>query len=222
MALGDGAFREYLVAQGNLRDLIASVKLTQTDRANDELRRACTVLVCAALEGFLGRLGEEHLDATLDPYDTMTGAQKVAVAATAVGTFAELNRALDVIDVGAADRVARTIRRVNEWLEVPGAYAKSGAEPTLGGFWEPDAAPKVLERLLVQLRSDGERFFSWMGRNGIDDGALWVTLQQLVRLRNDVAHGDRLLPSPSLDELRTYRSRVHLIVRRIRIYCTEP
>lgn len=217
MPLGEYAYTRYLGDQRLLRQVLEAAFGSP---ASDEIRRASTVLLCAAFEGFLKRLAEEHLDGMSGEWADLPAAHRMSIASTVlVETGSLQSRIRQVRNPDDAEAVSRTITRLAGWLSDTSSFAKAGTEPNLSGFWQPDAAPKVVERLLAQLRGGGDPFFAWVRTRGADGGSLWVNLEQVVKLRNDVAHGHRLHPTPTTHELRTYRVRMHIVAKLALSYC---
>jgi len=81
----------------------------------------------------------------------------------------------------------------------------------LRGFYE-EAAPKAVDALLSAFHPQGQSFFDWLEAQGIDRGILWKNLQNMVNMRNEIAHGN-LSQKPTLVDARRFAGTARTLVQ---------
>ena len=155
------------------------------------------------------------MDSITVAWDSMLPAEKKVVASYIAADLAGLANDIEPEGVGEvkqAERVATTVRRVSDWIDIPGAFSREIQEVRLGPFHDPGNVVKAITKLLLQLRSDGMPFFDWLGAAGVDQSAYKASLESLLVLRGDVAHQLRQNAQPTIEELRQHQRRLALLV----------
>lgn len=215
------AYRAYRGAHAEIRELLHDLD-SATDGVSKRLTlRGVAVLICAELEAFLREVVQDRMDTISEPWSGMSIAERKVVAGHALEELSGLVDRLENIGVREkkhAEQVAAAIRRLGSWLDSPGAFAKEVRDASASHFYDPSNASVAIDKLLVQLRSDGLSFFDWMGSIGADPSVYRASVESLVGLRGDVAHQLRQNAQPTVAELRLHQRRVGVIVRLAQTY----
>jgi hypothetical protein len=83
------------------------------------------------------------------------------------------------------ERLRKKVHDVSNCFEQPASVIP----PAIRGFYR-GGGPKAVERLLSQFRRDGQSFFGWLNRRGVDLSRVQTILAQLVTYRTEIAHGN--------------------------------
>lgn len=185
--------------------------------------RSASVLICAELEAFLREIVQGRMDSISSAWVDMVPAERKVVAGHALEEMSSLIARLDdhgTKELKRAEQVAKTIRRLGEWLDTPGAFAGEIREVRVTHYYEPPNVFEAIGKLLAQIRDDGMPFFDWLGSRGVDQSVFRASLESLIVIRGDVAHQLRQNARPTVEELRLHQRRVASLVRLALQYVT--
>jgi hypothetical protein len=185
--------------------------------------RSLSVLICAEFEAYVRAVVQAVMDAIVDDWTGMLPAQRRLVA---LHILAEIERIAaeytgEPIITQRAEKIAQRTERISGWLTIPGQFARDTADVRLPDFHDPRNVARTVERSLVQLRNDGMLFFDWLGSFGADQSTLRDALRELVSLRNDVAHQERLNLQPTYYQVGDFLTLTATLVRTIRSYVSN-
>lgn len=216
------SYERYVAQHRRVSALVRAAAMEPSTELREAMLEGATVILTGQFEAFLNSLGMRLAEAVTEHWDSMLPAQRRIVSRYASREI--LPVLLGLSDNGwpddqDANRVRTVVTKSHNWMEIPGDFARSGPDLKVEELYRIDAAPKAIERFLAQYWPDGPRFFTWLESRGHDRNAIWLTLTQVVNVRNDVAHGLGQVPTPTLTDVRTYLARITRIVRHSIEYC---
>jgi hypothetical protein len=202
--------------------VVRAANLQSDPDIREGMLRGAVVVLTGHFEAFLNSLGMLLADLIVADWDAMLPAQRRIVARYAAR---ELRSGLANVPVdqfpddGAADAMRNSVRTSHAWMEAGGEFSRTGPNLRVEQLYHLETAPAAVERFLASYWPDGPTFFDWMDSLGHDRGALWVTLTQLINVRNDIAHGLGQVPAPTHEDLRLYLARSAHLVRLAIRFC---
>jgi hypothetical protein len=184
----------------------------------NHLRQVAVALV-AALQSYITELVETKADELGDSWATLGQVQKRYVSVQTMRRltrFTELFPESGLAEENKVDQLHAAVQDCAGWHHTPSLLARSAYREKLDGFLTNNGT-KAIDRAISQFGNCGLSFFNWLLKNcpryrGIPD-----LLDNLIALRNDVAHGifNRRL---TLREARIYRAAVYRLVSKIEEY----
>lgn len=216
------SYETYAAGHKQVAQLLRASVQTGDARLREGMLRGAVVILSGQLEAFLNSLGRLLAEAVSEEWTNMLPAQRRIVARYAARHMSDLPAVVPedgFPDDGGAERVHELILTTRDWMENPGEFARSGPDLRVERLYHLEMAPAAIARFLTFYWPDGPGFFDWAADRGEDRGALWVTLTQLVRVRNDIAHGLGQVPPPTVEDVRQYLARTTRVVRLAIAYC---
>lgn len=204
------------------RALEASDILREGQRMSDRelsLRSVMVVLV-GNLQAYLGNIVDELCDNLPSDWNRLTLVQKRYIAVHAYRVITELPYEFEEKLLNESTKINQFMKRISgvaKWLDDPGAFTRTASKQEVQGFLG-DNGTQALDRA-VSLHGP-QRFSDWLDSKPQFRGLLG-SIDPLVQLRNDVAHGvfNRRVTD---NDARQNFVLVNKLVARIEVYLSLP
>lgn len=154
--------------------------------------RAATVFLVSHIEGYYNEVAREILSLVKNRWSDLSPAHcsflSRGISELIVQKISEIREG-NFTSGEDIRKLKYIIGRANAGLSNPVTLPDEVKETKLIGF-HIDSAPKSVNKLLSSFDPLGEDFFKWLSDEGQDRGLYWTTLDNVTRLRNDIAHGN--------------------------------
>ncbi len=191
-------------------------------RREAQLRFVVVALV-GQLQAFASRLLEEVGDQLPNTWGAATPIQKRYVAVQLRRRLEELLPNYLEVDFAEARRVEQFVQSIagcSEWQKTPATLSSSAERKELQGFLR-DNSTKSLDRLFSHFQPQQMRFSDWLYSNFPGYRGVFNVLDDAIRVRNEVAHGQLNLRITGLD-VRRYRVAIYRLINKIDEYVNIP
>jgi hypothetical protein len=181
--------------------------------------RHVVVSLVALLQSYITDLLEQKADEMSTNWDELDENERRYVAVQSRRRLQALLEGCEesaLVESGKVDSLRETVLHCAAWYQNPSLLSRSAYRDKLDGFLN-DNGTNVLDRVISRFGHADMRFFNWLYKNRPRYRGIKDTLDLIIDIRNDVAHG-RIRRRVTLREVREHRVRIYRLIGKIQEY----